>query len=291
LPGKGAPSGADMRRTAAVLLLLAIAAVGLRAGGAFSAAGSQEILGMSGRAMIWIIAAVEAVGALAGVALLVARLFMAGKSGDRPKRKRWSLWWLLLLPFAVFGLAHGLSAIRRHLAAEHPFAAQGPGAGLVTRAHSPPPGSPWPLLVILAVAAVAGGLFAVYRRRKSLPPDATPGPAVLPLEAALEAGEQALRDDSESDPRAAIIGCYAAMERSLTDAGSPPGAADTPAEVLARATTGGLVKSAGAGTLTGLFRRARYSSHPMTEADRAAATGALAGVRAELAGRSEAGTG
>jgi len=35
MPGKGARSGADMRRAAAVLLLVAIAAIGLRAGGAF----------------------------------------------------------------------------------------------------------------------------------------------------------------------------------------------------------------------------------------------------------------
>ena len=100
--------------------------------------------------------------------------------------------------------------------------------------------------------------------------------------AALVAGSRALQEDS--DPRSAIIGCYAAMERSLADAGSPPRLADTPAEVLGRATASGLVRSAWAGTLTGLFRRARYSSHPMTEADRAAAIGALAQVQADLGG-------
>ena len=40
--------------------------------------------------------------------------------------------------------------------------------------------------------------------------------------------------------------------------------------------------TASASTLTGLFRRARYSSHPMTEADRATALNALAEVRADL---------
>jgi len=52
--------------------------------------------------------------------------------------------------------------------------------------------------------------------------------------------------------------------------------------VLARATAGGLVKSRWAGTLTGLFRKARYSPHLMTEADREAALAALAQVRADL---------
>jgi hypothetical protein len=52
--------------------------------------------------------------------------------------------------------------------------------------------------------------------------------------------------------------------------------------VLSRATAGGLVRPAPATTLTGLFRQARYSSHPMTETDRAAAIDALAQVRADL---------
>jgi hypothetical protein len=123
----------------------------------------------------------------------------------------------------------------------------------------------------------------MYRRRRSAAPVfAGPEPvsAPGPLAEALAAGAQALREDP--DPRTAIIGCYVAMERSLAEAGSPAKAADTPAEVLARATAGGLVRSSCASTLTGLFRRARYSSHPMTEDDRAAAMEALAEVRAGL---------
>ena len=102
-----------------------------------------------------------------------------------------------------------------------------------------------------------------------MPPEPEPDlePDAEPLVAALAAGARVLHEDP--DPRAAIIGCYAAMERSLADAGAPPRMADTPAEVLGRATASGLVRSAPATTLTGLFRQARYSSHPMTEADRA----------------------
>ena len=66
-------------------------------------------------------------------------------------------------------------------------------------------------------------------------------------------------------------------------AGSAPAAADTPAEVLTRASEAGLVRSGSAGTLTGLFRRARYSSQPMTSADSAAAAAALDQMRGDLA--------
>jgi hypothetical protein len=62
-----------------------------------------------------------------------------------------------------------------------------------------------------------------------------------------------------------------------------PAAADTPAEVLARATRAGLVRTGPAEALTGLFRRARYSTHPMTSADSRVAADALTEMRADLA--------
>jgi hypothetical protein len=282
MPGKGARDGADTRRAAAVLLLVAVAAIGLRAGGAFSAAGSPAILGLSGHVLYWTLAGVEVVLAVAGIVLLILRLIWGRQSGKPLQRQRRSLWWLLMLPLFVWALAkilrkRGRLAPRRaqvsHLATT---------AGGV--AHHPQ-GNPWPLLVLFAALVVAAVALISYRRRRSGPrpaPAEPTDPTVPPLVAALAAGERALHEDS--DPRTAIIGCYAAMERSLADAGSPPRLADTPAEVLGRATASGLVRPAWAGTLTGLFRRARYSSHPMTEADRAAAIGALAHVQADLGG-------
>jgi len=284
MPGKGARGGADMRRAAAVLLFVAVAAVGLRAGGTFSAAGSAQILGMSGRAVYWILAAAEVVLALAGIALLIARLIWGRRSGVPPRRQRRSLWWLLLLPYVAVGLSRILRKFREHAAAAAAAAARRAGtAAHVPAGHRPPPGSPWPLLVLFAVVALTAAALTGYRRRRGhpLPPlelGTPPDPA--PLAAALAAGARPLHEDP--DPRTAIIGCYAAMERSLADAGLPPRLADTPAEVLGRATAGGLVRAAGAATLTGLFRQARYSGHPMTEADRAAAIEALAQVRADL---------
>jgi len=282
MPGKGARDGADMRRAAAVLLLVAIAAIGLRAGGVFSAAGRPAILGLSGQVFYWTIAGVEVVLAVAGIVLLIIRL-MWGRQGGRPlPRKRRSQWWLLLLPLFVFALAKILRLRPRPASPRAQASHLGTAAGGV--AHHPE-GNPWPLLVLFAALAIAAVALTSYRRRRSGPrpaPDEPADPTVPPLVAALAAGERALHEDA--DPRTAIIGCYAAMERSLADAGSPPRLADTPAEVLGRATASGLVRSAWAGTLTGLFRRARYSSHPMTEADRAAAIGALAQVQADLGG-------
>jgi hypothetical protein len=273
----------DARRAAGVLLLVVIAAVGLRAGGAFSAAGDQAILGMSGHVLYWALVVTEAILFVAGLVLFVFRLIWLRKGGDAlPERKRRSIWWILLLPFMVFGLAHTLAALRAHRIGPHRTAQLGAGTGSAGVVHHTG-GSPWPVLALFIVVVLASGAVTMYRRRRSAAPvfaGPEPVPAAEPLAGALAAGAQALREDP--DPRAAIIACYAAMERSLAEAGSPAEAADTPAEVLARATAGGLVRSSCASTLTGLFRRARYSSHPMTEDDRAAAMAALAEVRANL---------
>jgi len=273
----------DARRAAGVLLLIVIAAVGLRAGGAFSAAGDRAILGVSSHVLYWALVVTEAILFVAGLILFVFRLIWLRKGGDAlPERKRRSIWWILLLPFMVFGLAHTLAVLRAHRIGLHPAARVGAGADGAGAVHHTGGGS-WPVLVVFIVVVLASAAVTVYRRSRSAAPlfaDPESEPATGPLAEALAAGAQALREDP--DPRTAIIGCYAAMERSLAEAGSPAKAADTPAEFLARATAGGLVRSSCASTLTGLFRRARYSSHPMTEDDRAAAMDALAQVRADL---------
>jgi hypothetical protein len=287
MPGRGARGGMDTRRAAAVLLLLAVAAAGLRAGGAFSAAGNGNFLGMTGNALYWVLVISVSALAVAGLVLFVVGLFWRARDGDeRALRKRRSTWWVLVLPFVVFGLARILAKLRGHKFAPRPGTFARAGGGAVGGGHHVPPGSPWPVFVLFAVVALTAGALTVWRHRRAVTlVFAETGPdAVDPLADALAAGEQALHGDP--DPRTAIIGCYAAMERSLADAGSPAKAADTPTEVLARATAGGVVRSTWAGTLTGLFRRARYSSHPMTEADRAAAMGALDQVRADLEGAS-----
>ena len=283
MPGRGARSGADIRRAGSVLLLVVIAAVGLRAGGAFSAAGDKAILGLSGRALYWGLLVTEIILAVAGLILLVIRLIWMRNDGDGlPERKRRSIWWILLLPLVVFGVSKIIAKLRGHGFGLH--GAAGPAGGSTAHggtAHAG--GSSWQVLVLFVAVALMVAVVTVLRYRRSAVPaleDPAPDPDPEPLAEALAAGAQALREDP--DPRTAIIGCYAAMERSLAEAGAPVAAADTPAELLARATTGGLVRSAWAGTLTGLFRRARYSSHPMTEADRTTAMNALAHVRADL---------
>ena len=97
---------------------------------------------------------------------------------------------------------------------------------------------------------------------------------------AISAGRLALRGD---DTRAAIIACYAAMEASLAANGLGRRAADSPSDLLERATGAGLVEGAAAETLADLFREARYSSHVLDPAQLEAARTALDRISDHLA--------
>lgn len=101
------------------------------------------------------------------------------------------------------------------------------------------------------------------------------------LRAAVRSGQQALAQ--LDDARAAIIACYLAMERSLAAAGADRTDADTPAEFLDRAAAAGLVRTAAAGQLTGLFYEARFSRHELASTQRRAAEQALRQLDADLA--------
>ena len=140
--------------------------------------------------------------------------------------------------------------------------------------------------VLMAVMIVIGAVIAARRRRR---PDPTVMPVRRagrretptesePLAVAAELGLAEVADRSR-EPRAAIIACYAAMERAL--AASPQAAprdSDTPSEVLERAVDTRVLRPGSATTLVELFAEARFSTHTMTEDHRLAAEGALRAV-------------
>ena len=143
------------------------------------------------------------------------------------------------------------------------------------------------VLLALLIAAIVIAAVVLWRRRghwarKSRVPvtddDETDTPAELAR--AVESGRVALRE--LDDARAAIIGCYVAMEDSLAEAGAARAAAETPDELLDRAVTAGIVAAAPAGRLTALFYEARFSTHPMPPSRRSEAEGALADLAASL---------
>ena len=272
---------------AAVAVLLVVAVIGLRARGTFARGPNQAVAGVSGAAAAIILSAAEGIAVVAFIIVLAsARPQRKPKpeEDEEPPRLRIP-WWArtlgvllavaaIVTPFAVL-----FTRKPRTLVTRPPAGAPRPGPGQLT---APPASSIWPLIAGMVIAvAVVVALTLLSRHRRPAGTSHNSKRRLATLLDSLAAGSDALTAGGE--PRAAIIACYAAMERGFAAAGSAPGVADTPAEVLARASRSGLVRPEPAETLTGLFRRARYSAHPMTSADSRVAADALTEMRTDLA--------
>jgi hypothetical protein len=140
------------------------------------------------------------------------------------------------------------------------------------------------VLLALAVLAVIAAFVTLLRRRRHSPdatadlsPEDDEGAA---LRTAVQAGRTALTALTEA--RKAIIACYLAMERSLGEAGTARGEAETPDELLARASAAGLLRGDAAAILTGLFYEARFSSRAVQPGARQTALRALDAISADL---------
>jgi hypothetical protein len=277
---------------AAVAVLLAVTAIGLRARGPLQHAASRTAAGASGEVLAIALSAAEGLAVIAFLIVLAeARPQRQPKPDEddeefwRPKIPWYAKTLLVLLALAALVTPFAVLLTRKpRQLARRPLPSGNPVTGLGHAATSS--GSPaWPLITGMAIAiAVVVALTLLSRRKR--PPRTPPAnrTRLAALLDSLAAGHLALTAGGE--PRAAIIACYAAMERGFAAAGSAPAVADTPAEVLARATRAGLVRPGPAETLTGLFRRARYSTSAMTSADSRAAADALTELHADL-GESE----
>ena len=147
-------------------------------------------------------------------------------------------------------------------------------------------------LAALVTLVVIGAVVTRDRRRVAVPTDSgggrpTPVPAATGPESLARAATLGLVEiaDPGHEPRAAIIRCYAAMERELADVpGAAPQDCDTPTEVLSRAVAQRVLAPGNARQLVSLFTEARFSPHLMTERHRQAAIGVLRLVLEELRG-------
>ncbi len=289
------PQGlAQVRRVAMVAALCAVAAIGLQARAALPTRGGGWAAEATGQAFYDITGAVTGASAVASIVLFVILSRIRRKRRrNNPSAAMPLPWWgrmlAVLLALAVIGgpivlIYRALHHPRRRLAGSALPAFLHRHAGHLLGSNA---SGNWAFAAGMAFAVLALIIAAVLARRQQAADDwpaSRPGkPDRKPsLRAALSAGTAALRE--VTDPRAAIIACYAAMEQNLAGAGAAPAAADTPDEILARAASGGLIRSAAAGELTGLFRQARYGNRDMAESERAAAQGALSRLQADLGG-------
>lgn len=274
----------DVRRATAVAVLLAVAAVGLRSRGVFSHAGNATATAIGGSTLAITLAVTEGVALVAVIVVLVSARRQHNEQEDETEYLIVLRWWLryLLLVLALAVLAVPPYLLYTHRRKGGIPAQPPPQARIQPGTHQHGPAAASGLVSILVGVGVAAGALlaiAIYARVRHRGGNGA-DPARRGLARRLAAATDALHQTA--DPRQAIIACYAELERGFAAAGSAPRGADTPAEVLARAASAGLVRSRSAADLTGLFRRARYGQEPMTTADSATAEHALDAMCAEL---------
>ncbi|MGX9788906.1 DUF4129 domain-containing protein [Mycobacterium sp. MMS18-G62] len=145
-------------------------------------------------------------------------------------------------------------------------------------------------MLVLMVVVVAGTAIAA-RRQRATALASTPGDGIEPevsaaaADSLARAAEHGLAEieDLSREPREAIIACYVAMERELTNVpGAAPQDFDTPTEVLARAVHLHALRADSATQLVDLFEEARFSPHVMNEGHRDIAVRVLRLVLTEL---------
>lgn len=138
----------------------------------------------------------------------------------------------------------------------------------------------WPVLGVIALVLVALAAWWLSARAKRAADDTPPWTPAEALSDVLAATLDDLR--SEVDPRRAVIGAYARMERSLAAVGLPRGASEAPEEYVVRVLRDLPVSERGMARLTSLFAWARFSSHDVYPEMKDEAIGALEQVQKEL---------
>jgi hypothetical protein len=242
----------------------------------------------------------EVVGALGAIGLVLL-LALAVRSRRAPAdqllatRLRVALWYVLGAGEVALAVMFVLLVANIRLVPARPGRVTGarptaPLGHLLRPPGASPAGSHLPLSGILyglAAALVLAAILAVALRVMRHAPRPS-GPELRPpaqeysgeMQEALLWGQRALLE--MDDARAAIIACYLAMEESLARAGTARASAETPDELLGRAARTLLISGGAAAQLTSLFYEARFSSHPLGDAQKGLAQQALAELVAAL---------
>jgi len=253
-------------------------------------------------------------GCLALLVLITAALKPMRRRKRQPDEPDWIIeepptpWWgklvLVLVPLLVLGggvLAAFVIAGQHHggsppLAPPSAFGpphlpgAAPPGPGAETARQRAAASLAWVVTgAVAAVGLLAAGVAVVVRARASRRASGG-GWRPASREAVAAALGEAVEDlRRERDPRRAVVGAYACMERTLTPYGLGRRSAEAPREYLRRILGQLQASPEAARELTDLYQRAKFSPHVVDEGMREAAIGALETIRVGLASASPAG--
>jgi Domain of unknown function (DUF4129) len=287
---------------ASLVLLLAVVSLAARSGDHNRGfAGGSAAATAGHHAFVWILLVLGPIAGVFGLAVFLYAQVMRRRDDAQivALRKRARLRRRIILAalaaLVVYSVATGqnpavvLTSLLRDLFGNvrvgnlNPFAAAHPPANQ----HSPTghDGSgvstvDWVLVAATWLLLVVAAVFLIRRFRRTRRSGEELSAARVEPEPA-DLGLDRLR--AERDPRQAVIGAYALMDRVMADRALGRRHPEAPLEYLGRMTAFGFARITALGRLTRIYARARFSTHPIDRAMQAEAIDAVETIAGEEA--------
>ena len=288
-PSRGPLSAARTAALAGSLVaLLVVVSVAARSGDHGRAMPGGSLASAAGHhAAVWVLLVIGPIAGVLGLGVflysqVVRRRDPALAVMRRKARRRLLVFVAIAIALEIYYLRTGHNPLS-FLHIRNPLANVSPPPPAKGHPHAAAPGNgfatvDWAIAGVTWLLIVAA-VIVVYRRMRRTE-ELEDGAAPLELEDDLPDTRLA-RLRAEKDPRRAVIGAYALMDRLMADRALGRRRSEAPVEYLGRMTLAGYGRITALGRLTRLYARARFSTHPVDTGMQAEAVDAVEAIAAE----------
>ena len=288
-PSRGPLSAARTAALAGSLVaLLVVVSVAARSGDHGRAMPGGSLASAAGHhAAVWLLLVIGPIAGVLGLGVflysqVVRRRDPALAVMRRKARRRLLVFVAIAIALEIYYLRTGHNPLS-FLHIRNPLANVSPPPPAKGHPHAAAPGNgfatvDWAIAGVTWLLIVAA-VIVVYRRMRRTE-ELEDGAAPLELEDDLPDTRLA-RLRAEKDPRRAVIGAYALMDRLMADRALGRRRSEAPVEYLGRMTLAGYGRITALGRLTRLYARARFSTHPIDAGMQAEAVDAVEAIAAE----------
>ena len=288
-PSRGPLSAARTAALAGSLVaLLVVVSVAARSGDHGRAMPGGSLASAAGHhAAVWVLLVIGPIAGVLGLGVflysqVVRRRDPALAVMRRKARRRLLVFVAIAIALEIYYLRTGHNPLS-FLHIRNPLANVSPPPPAKGHPHAAAPGNgfatvDWAIAGVTWLLIVAA-VIVVYRRMRRTE-ELEDGAAPLELEDDVPDTRLA-RLRAEKDPRRAVIGAYALMDRLMADRALGRRRSEAPVEYLGRMTLAGYGRITALGRLTRLYARARFSTHPVDTGMQAEAVDAVEAIAAE----------
>ena len=288
-PSRGPLSAARTAALAGSLVaLLVVVSVAARSGDHGRAMPGGSLASAAGHhAAVWVLLVIGPIAGVLGLGVflysqVVRRRDPALAVMRRKARRRLLVFVAIAIALEIYYLRTGHNPLS-FLHIRNPLANVSPPPPAKGHPHAAAPGNgfatvDWAIAGVTWLLIVAA-VIVVYRRMRRTE-ELEDGAAPLELEDD-PPDTRLARLRAEKDPRRAVIGAYALMDRLMADRALGRRRSEAPVEYLGRMTLAGYGRITALGRLTRLYARARFSTHPVDTGMQAEAVDAVEAIAAE----------